>query len=73
MENVIIARGRLYIQAPEPYEDCDLLLTLQMPLDSWGVDELPAQNECKPTPSILDRLPFTFPYYLTGQPASSHC
>ena len=42
-----------------------------MPLTAWDVDDWPAQNECNPTPSIFDRLPFTFPFNLTGQPAAS--
>ncbi len=42
-----------------------------MPLTAWRVDDRPAQNAGKPVPSILDRLPFTFPFYLIGQPAFS--
>ena len=42
-----------------------------MPLTAWGVDDWPQQIEGRPSPSIFDRLPFTFPFNLTGQPAAS--
>ena len=70
-EHVSIARTRFYIQALGFFEEYDLLLTPQMPLAARGVDDWPAQNECNPTPSIFDRLPFTFPFYPAGQPAAS--
>ena len=70
LEYVSIARTRFYIQALGFFEEYDLLLTPQMPLTAWGVSDWPAQNECNPTLSILDRLTFTFPFYPTGQPAA---
>ena len=71
LEYVVIACTRFYIQALEFCEEYNLLLTPQMPLTAWSADDRPVQNQGKPTPSIFDRLPFTFPFYLTGQPASS--
>jgi len=71
LEYVSIARTRFYIQALGFFEEYNLLLTSQMPLTARGVDDWPAQNECNPTLSIFDRLPFTFPFYPTGQPAAS--
>ena len=66
-----MSRTVFYHQAREFFEKYDLLLTPQMPLTAWGVDEWPAQIEGTPTPSIFDRLPFTYPFNLTGQPAAS--
>ncbi len=70
-EYVCIARARFYIQALGFLEDYDLLLTPQLPLKAWGVDDSSAQNEGNPTPSNIDRLPFTYPFYPTGRPAAS--
>ncbi|MEZ4737695.1 MAG: hypothetical protein R3E79_62260 [Caldilineaceae bacterium] len=36
----------------------DLLLTPQMPVGAWPVDQPPATIEGKPTPSMFDRLSF---------------
>ena len=66
-----LARTEFYNQAREFFQDYDLLLTPQMPLTAWRVDDWPASIDGKPTPSIFDRLPFTFPFNLTGQPAAS--
>lgn len=70
MEYVSIARTRFYLQALAFFEEYDLLLTPQLPLPALSVDDWPAQNECNPTLSFFDRLPFTFPFYPTGQPAA---
>lgn len=53
------------------FTNYDLLLTPQMPLGAWPVDQPPATIEGKPTPSMFDRLAFTFPFNMTGQPAAS--
>ncbi|MDE0430483.1 MAG: amidase family protein [Caldilineaceae bacterium] len=66
-----MSRTVFYHQAREFFEDYDLLLTPQMPLTAWGVDDWPAEIDGTPTPSIFDRLPFTYPFNLTGQPAAS--
>lgn len=70
LDYVSIARNRFHIQALGFFEEYDLIWTPQMPLTAWGVSDWPAQNECNPTLSILDRLPLTFPFYPTGQPAA---
>ena len=61
LEYVSIAHTRFYIQALGLFEEYDLLLTPQMPLTAWRVDDSSAHNESNPTPTIFDRLPFTFP------------
>ena len=66
-----ISRTVFYHQAREFFEAYDLLLTPQMPLTAWGVDDWPTEIDGTSTPSIFDRLPFTFPFNLTGQPAAS--
>ncbi len=65
------SRTVFYHQAREFFETYDLLLTPQMPLTAWGVHEWPAEIDGTSTPSIFDRLPFTYPFNLTGQPAAS--
>lgn len=66
-----IDRTTFYQQALRFFGDYDLLLTPQMPLGAWAVDEWPQTIEGKPTPSMFDRLAFTFPFNMTGQPAAS--
>ncbi len=58
-------------QAQRFFQQVDLLLTPQMPTTAWPVDQPPATIEGKPTPSMFDRLAFTFPFNMTGQPAAS--
>ncbi len=66
-----IDRTTFYQEALRFFADYDLLLTPQMPLGAWSVDEWPATIYGKPTPSMFDRLSFTFPFNMTGQPAAS--
>src|SRR5262249_24103087 len=66
-----LARTASYEQARTFMEPYDLLLTPQMPLVAWSVTEPPSQIEGRPTPELFDRLPFTFPFNLTGWPAAS--
>lgn len=66
-----IDRTTFYHQALRFFADYDLLLTPQMPLAAWAVDEWPSTIEGRPTPSMFDRLTFTFPFNMTGQPAAS--
>jgi Asp-tRNA(Asn)/Glu-tRNA(Gln) amidotransferase A subunit family amidase len=66
-----IDRTTFYQEALRFFADYDLLLTPQMPLGAWSVDEWPATIDGKPTPSMFDRLSFTFPFNMTGQPAAS--
>jgi len=73
----LMARSAFYDQARRFFESCDLLLTPQMPVGAWGADpgpageQGPAQIAGRPTPTMFDRLPFTFPFNLTGQPAAT--
>jgi Asp-tRNA(Asn)/Glu-tRNA(Gln) amidotransferase A subunit family amidase len=66
-----LARTVFYEQARRFFERYDLLLTPQMPLGAWSVEGGPNTIESKPTPSMFDRLNFTFPFNQTGQPAAS--
>ncbi len=66
-----LARTVFYEQARRFFERYDLLLTPQMPLGAWAVEQGPSTIEGKPTPTMFDRLNFTFPFNLTGQPAAS--
>jgi Asp-tRNA(Asn)/Glu-tRNA(Gln) amidotransferase A subunit family amidase len=66
-----VARTTFYQQAFNFLAPYDLLLTPQMPLGAWSVDAGPVTIDGKPTPSMFDRLNFTFPFNLTGHPAAS--
>jgi len=66
-----LARTAFQQQAQRFFTDYDLLLTPQMPTGAWSVEQPPATIEGKPTPSMFDRLAFTFPFNMTGQPAAS--
>ncbi len=69
--NVSLQRTAFQQYAQRFFTDYDLLLTPQMPVGAWPVDQPPATIEGKPTPSMFDRLAFTFPFNMTGQPAAS--
>ncbi|MCB0128442.1 MAG: hypothetical protein KDE58_39520, partial [Caldilineaceae bacterium] len=69
--NTSLARTAFQQHAQQFFTGYDLLLTPQMPIGAWPVDEPPATIEGKPTPSMFDRLAFTFPFNMTGQPAAS--
>ena len=70
-------RSAFYDQAHRFFETCDLLLTPQQPVGAWPADpgsgphQGPTSIGGRPTPSIFDRLGFTFPFNLTGHPAIS--
>ena len=49
-------RTKFYHQAREFSEKYDLLLTPQMPVGAWSVEQGPAEIDGIPTPSIFDRL-----------------
>jgi Asp-tRNA(Asn)/Glu-tRNA(Gln) amidotransferase A subunit family amidase len=71
----LLARTQLLFAAQRFFEKFDLLLTPQMPVAAWskepGPEEGPRQIDGKATPTMFDRLPFTYPFNLTGQPAAS--
>jgi Asp-tRNA(Asn)/Glu-tRNA(Gln) amidotransferase A subunit family amidase len=71
----LVARTAFFEQVREFFETCDLLLTPQMPVGAWskepGPNEGPREIGGKATPTMFDRLPFTYPFNLTGQPAET--
>ena len=73
----LLARSVFYDQVRRFFETCDLLLTPQMPVAAWAADPGPSGQQGpteiagRSTPTMFDRLPFTFPFNLTGQPAAT--
>jgi len=57
------------------FEAFDLLLTPQMPVAAWPSDPGPFEGLAdlggKPAHSIFERVPFMYPFNLTGQPAAN--
>lgn len=66
-----LARTAFYEQARKFMEGYDLLVSPQMPLVAWPVDAWPTEIDGRPATRLFDRLPFTFPFNLTGWPAAS--
>jgi aspartyl-tRNA(Asn)/glutamyl-tRNA(Gln) amidotransferase subunit A len=71
LTNALLARTTFYEQARAFMARYDLLLTPTMPCAAWSVERGPAEIGGRPTPTIFDRLPFTFPFNLTGWPAAT--
>jgi aspartyl-tRNA(Asn)/glutamyl-tRNA(Gln) amidotransferase subunit A len=69
--HALMDRTAFHERARQFFETCDLLLTPQMPVGAWSVDRGPTEIDGRPTPSMFDRLPFTYPFNLTGQPAAT--
>jgi Asp-tRNA(Asn)/Glu-tRNA(Gln) amidotransferase A subunit family amidase len=71
----LLARSAWFHEARKFFATCDLLLTPQMPLGAWSVEpgptEGPKQIGGRTPRSMFDRLPFTYPFNLTGQPAAT--
>ena len=73
----LMARSPFYDQARRFFDSCDLLLTPQMPVAAWVAaptadpHQGPIEIGGRPTPTMFDRLAFTFPFNLTGQPAAT--
>lgn len=71
----LLARRVFYNQVRQFFEGWDLLLTRQMPVGAWSAEPGPVQGPTtiggRPTPTMFDRLAFTFLFNLTGQPAAS--
>ena len=67
----LVARTAFYEQARAFMARYDLLLTPTMPCAAWSVERGPEQIEGRPTPTMFDRLPFTYPFNLTGWPAAT--
>jgi Asp-tRNA(Asn)/Glu-tRNA(Gln) amidotransferase A subunit family amidase len=66
----LLARTAFYEQARQFMQPYDLLLTPQMPCVAWSYAAPPQSIDGRPTPSIFDRLPFTYPFNMTGWPAA---
>jgi Asp-tRNA(Asn)/Glu-tRNA(Gln) amidotransferase A subunit family amidase len=67
----MLERTQFYEHAHRLFTQYDLLLTPQMPLAAWSVERGPSEIGGVPTPSMFDRLNFTFPFNMTGHPAAS--
>jgi aspartyl-tRNA(Asn)/glutamyl-tRNA(Gln) amidotransferase subunit A len=67
----LLERTVLYERMREFMERYDLLVSPQMPCPAWGYDTTPTAIGGRSTPTMFDRLPFTFPFNLTGWPAAS--
>jgi Asp-tRNA(Asn)/Glu-tRNA(Gln) amidotransferase A subunit family amidase len=66
-------RADYYRAVLASFEDYDLLLTPTMPAGAWGwgggADEGPPTIDGRPVAHLIDRVPFTYPFNITGQPA----
>ena len=67
----LLARTAFYEQARVFMARYDLLLTPTMPCAAWSVERGPERIEGRPSPTMFDRLPFTYPFNLTGWPAAT--
>ena len=74
-QQALLARTEFTNAVSRFFEGYDLLLTPQMPVGAWsaepGAVQGPREIDGQPTPTIFDRLPFTYPFNLTGQPAAT--
>jgi Asp-tRNA(Asn)/Glu-tRNA(Gln) amidotransferase A subunit family amidase len=66
-----LARTAFYEQARKFMERYDLLVSPQMPCVAWSVDEPITEIDGRPMRSLLDHLPFTYPFNMTGWPAAT--
>jgi Asp-tRNA(Asn)/Glu-tRNA(Gln) amidotransferase A subunit family amidase len=71
----LLARTAFAERVRETMERYDLLLTPQMPVAAWSAEPGPFEGLSdlggKPAHSIFDRVPFMYPFNLTGQPAAN--
>jgi Asp-tRNA(Asn)/Glu-tRNA(Gln) amidotransferase A subunit family amidase len=67
----LVARTTFVEQARRFMERYDLLLTPTMPCGAWPVEQGPREIGGRPTPTMFDRLWFTYPFNLTGWPAAT--
>src|SRR5215472_6622669 len=68
----VLARAPFYETVQRFFEDYELLLTPAMPVAAWSVEpDSVAVIDGHPAPTLLERLTFTFPFNLTGQPAAT--
>jgi Asp-tRNA(Asn)/Glu-tRNA(Gln) amidotransferase A subunit family amidase len=68
----VLARAPFYEAVRRFFETYDLLLTPAMPVAAWSVEpDSHAVIGGHDAPTLLERLTFTAPFNLTGQPAAS--
>ncbi len=71
----LLARAVFYEAVRQFFETYDLLLTPTMPVAAWsaepGPNEGPREIGSHATPTMFDRIPFTYPFNLTGHPAAT--
>ena len=71
----LLARTAFAERVRATFERYDLLLTPQMPVAAWPADPGPFEGlpdlGGRPAHSIFDRVPFMYPFNLTGQPAAN--
>jgi Asp-tRNA(Asn)/Glu-tRNA(Gln) amidotransferase A subunit family amidase len=68
----LLTRTPFYRAVQRFFEDYDLLLTPTMPVAAWSVEpDSAATIDGHEAPTLLERLTFTSPFNLTGQPAIS--
>jgi aspartyl-tRNA(Asn)/glutamyl-tRNA(Gln) amidotransferase subunit A len=67
------ARSAFYDQVQRFFSEFDLLVTPMMPVPAWGVTpgSEPLEIAGRPTPTIVDRVPFSYIFNQTGHPAAS--
>jgi aspartyl-tRNA(Asn)/glutamyl-tRNA(Gln) amidotransferase subunit A len=70
-----LARTEFAEKARKTFDRYQLLLTPQMPVAAWPADPGPFEGLSdlggKPAHSIFDRVPFMYPFNLTGHPAAN--
>jgi Asp-tRNA(Asn)/Glu-tRNA(Gln) amidotransferase A subunit family amidase len=71
----LLARAVFYQAVRKFFQGFDLLLTPTVPVAAWsaqpGPDEGPKEIDGIPRPDMFTRIPFTYPFNLTGQPAAT--
>jgi Asp-tRNA(Asn)/Glu-tRNA(Gln) amidotransferase A subunit family amidase len=68
----LLARTPFYQAVDKTFEQYDVLLTPTMPVAAWPVEpDSSASIDGHDAPTLLERLTFTFPFNLTGQPAAT--
>jgi Asp-tRNA(Asn)/Glu-tRNA(Gln) amidotransferase A subunit family amidase len=68
----LLTRTPFYQAVRTFFEEYDLLLTPAMPVPAWSAEpDSGAVIDGHDAPTLLERLTFTFPFNLTGQPAAT--
>lgn len=71
----LMARSAFYNAVRQFFDIYDLLLTPQVPIPAWPIDLENSERmqgiNGAAVPDMFDRLAFTYPFNLTGQPAAS--